>query len=290
MFDWTRRQFMVETMLAGTMVAAATTFGSPVRAAPIRGGSVTFGVAGGATSDNLDPRSGSPDTHLVLGWWAIRNSLTEVLADGTLVGEIAKSWEPSADAKTWTFNIRKGVTFHDGKPLTAEDVAASLNFHRGEDSKSAAKPLVSPITDITVADPHTLVVKLSGGNANFAYTMSDYHLLIMPWVDGKVDWSSGNGTGGYILERFDPGVSIKLKRNPNYFKGSARAHFDAVELLNIPDPAARQTALMTGELDAIGQVDIKTVSQLAAVPNIRVLETIGTQVLDNPDGCDDAVV
>jgi len=277
MSDCNRRQFVIGAVQTTAIAAVTSTIGSRVLGAAVRGGSVKFGVAGGATSDNLDPRSGSPDTHLVLAWWAIRNSLTEVLPDGKLVGEIAESWEPSTDAKTWTFSIRKGVSFHDGKPLTAEDVVASLNFHRGKDSKSAALPLVSSITDIVVTDPHTVVVKLSGGDADFAYKMSDYHLLMMPLVGGKVDWSSGNGTGGYILERFDPGVTISLRRNPNYFKGGARAHFDSVQLINIPDAFARQTALITGEVDAIGRIDVKTVSQLAAAPKIHVIETVGSQ-------------
>ncbi|MDQ0396203.1 ABC transporter substrate-binding protein [Labrys monachus] len=235
-----------------------------------------FGVAGGATSDTLDPR-GSPDTHVALAWWALRNSLTEVMPDGSLVGELAASWAPSDEAKTWTFQIRNGVTFHDGKPLTAEDVVASINFHRGDKSVSAGKTLVEPIADIKATGPLTVVVELSKSNADFPFLMSDYHMLILPVVDGKVDWQSGNGTGGYVLESFEPGVSIKLKRNPNYFKGDSRAHFDQVELINIPDAAARQTALMSGEVDAIGRVDVKTVLRLGGVPGIRIVETTGPQ-------------
>jgi peptide/nickel transport system substrate-binding protein len=276
MIDLSRRQVLGGMVRAGAMAATVGAFGRPLLAAPQRGGDVTFGVAGGASTDTLDPR-GSPDTHLALAWWALRNSLTEVLEDGTLTGEVAESWEGSDGAKTWTFKLRQGITFHDGKPLTAEDVVGSLNFHRGEDSTSAAKPLVSPIVDIAVADPRTVVVRLAEGNADFPYLMSDYHLLIMPVVDGVVDWQSGNGTGGYILESFEPGVTIKLRRNPSYFKGDARAHFDTVQLINIPDATARQTALMAGEVDAISRVDVKTVSRLARVPDVRILETVGSQ-------------
>jgi peptide/nickel transport system substrate-binding protein len=256
-------------MLPGGFVAQAM-------AAPIKGGSVKFGVAGGATSDTLDPR-GSPDTHVALAWWALRNSLTEVMPDGSLAGEIAESWSGSSDAKTWTFKIRSGVTFHDGKPLTAEDVVASINFHRGKDSTSAGATLVEPIADIKASAPLMVVISLNNSNADFPFLMSDYHLLILPSKDGKVDWESGNGTGGYMLEKFDPGVSIKLKRNPNYFKGDSRAHFDEVELINIPDASARQTALMAGEVDAIGRVDVKTVSRLATVPGLKIVETAGPQ-------------
>jgi peptide/nickel transport system substrate-binding protein len=272
----TRRQFVME---AGTLGAIGLTAGIWSRsglAAPKRGGSVKFGVAGGAISDSLDPR-GAPDTHLALTQWATRNSLTEVKETGELVGEIAESWDASPDAKAWAFKIRKGVEFHNGKTLTAKDVAASLNIHRGEDTKSGGKVLLESVVDIKVDDSHTIVFELENGNADFPFLLSDYHLLILPTTDGKVDWESGVGTGGYILEQFEPGTTVKLNRNPNYFKGDDRAHFEQVELLNIADATSRQTALITGDVDAIGRVDIKTAALLADVEDIRVIETTGSQ-------------
>jgi len=66
------------------------------------------------------------------------NSLTEVDADGTSRPDVVESMEPTDDAKSWNFKIRKGVTFHNGKDLTADDVIASYRHHMGADSKSAA--------------------------------------------------------------------------------------------------------------------------------------------------------
>lgn len=272
----TRRQFVKEAGILGVTGLTASLWSRPGRAAPKRGGSVKFGVAGGAISDSLDPR-GAPDTHLALTHWATRNSLTEVKETGELVGEIAESWDASPDAKTWAFKIRKGVEFHNGKTLTAKDVTASLNIHRGEDTKSGGKVLLESVVDIKVDDSHTIVFELENGNADFPFLLSDYHLLILPTTDGKVDWESGVGTGGYILEQFEPGTTVKLNRNPNYFKGDERAHFEQVELLNIADTTSRQTALITGEVDAIGRVDIKTAASLADVEGVRVIETTGSQ-------------
>jgi peptide/nickel transport system substrate-binding protein len=272
---WTRRQFLENTGRTGLAMAAFSALSMPARAELRRGGSVKFGVPGGATTDSLDP-AGGPDTHLALIWWAIRNSLTEVTETGELVGEVAESWEASPDAKKWIFKLRKGIESHNGKTLTAEDVIASLNYHRGE-SKSGGKVLVEAITDIKADGDNTIAVTLSDGNADFPYLLSDYHLLIMPAKDGKADWESGIGTSGYALEHFEPGVTAKLKRFPNYYKGGTRAHFDEVELLNINDTTARQAALMSGEADAIGRVDIKTVASLAAAPDLRIVETTGAQ-------------
>ena len=272
----TRRQFAMVTSIVGVTGLSSSLWSRPGLAAPRRGGSVKFGVAGGAISDSLDPR-GAPDTHLALTLWAIRNSLTEVKETGELVGEIAESWDASPDAKIWAFKIRKGVEFHNGKALTAKDVVASLNIHRGEDSKSGGKVLLESVVEIKVDDSHTIVFELENGNADFPFLLSDYHLLILPATDGEVDWESGVGTGGYILEEFNPGTTMKLRRNPNYFKGDERAHFEQVELINIADATSRQNALITGEVDAIGRVDIKTAAHLANVEGVRVIETTGSQ-------------
>ncbi|MDN3720273.1 ABC transporter substrate-binding protein [Roseibium salinum] len=199
----------------------------------------------------------------------------EIAADGSLVGEVAESWEASPDAKEWTFKIRQGVEYHSGGTVTPDDVVASINHHRGDQSTSAAKPFVSPITDIK-ADGETVVVTLEAGNADFPYVVSDYHLPIMKSQDGKIDPTSSDGCGPYQVTNYEPGVIAELTRNPNYWK-TDRAHFDAVKLLTIVDPAARQSALLTGNVDVIDQVDLKTVSLFERSPNVRILSTTGTQ-------------
>ncbi|WP_347310145.1 ABC transporter substrate-binding protein [Defluviimonas sp. SAOS-178_SWC] len=243
-------------------------------AEPKRGGSIRIAVASGNTTDSYDP--GTWDSvYTQIFNTARNNTLTEVAPDGSLAPEIAESWEASADATTWTFKIREGVTFHSGKTLTPDDVVASINYHRGEDSKSAAKPYVDPITDIK-ADGQNVVVTLSGGNADFPFIMADYHLVILPSADGKIDPMTTDGCGGYIVESWDQGVSGKLKRNPNYWK-TDRAWFDEVELLSIVDPAARQNALITGEVDLIDNVDLNTVGLLQRAQGITILPVAGNQ-------------
>ncbi|MGB0844669.1 MAG: ABC transporter substrate-binding protein, partial [Alphaproteobacteria bacterium] len=98
---------------------------------------------------------------------------------------------------------------------------------------------------------------------------------IMPSVDGKVDATAGVGTGGYVLEDFEPGVRAKFKRNANYFKEGA-AHADEVELISLVDTTARQNALMGGEVHIIDGVDTKTVALLGRVPTVDIVEVTGT--------------
>ncbi|MCB1481671.1 MAG: ABC transporter substrate-binding protein, partial [Rhodobiaceae bacterium] len=243
-------------------------------AEPKKGGTLRIGIAAGNTSDNYDP--GKWDNQYVQVFATARHGyLTEVAADGSLIGEVAESWEASPDAKTWTFKIRKGVAYHEGGEVTPEDVIASLNYHRGENSTSAAKPFVDPITEIK-ADGDTVVISLEAGNADFPFVMSDYHLPVMPASGEAIDIKSANGCGPYKVTAYEPGVSAELTRNPNYWK-SDRAHFDGVQLLAILDPAARQSALLTGTVDVINAVDLKTVKLLERAPGVKVLASAGTQ-------------
>lgn len=246
----------------------------PARAEPKRGGVFRVAMASGNTTDSYDPATW--DSQFVQVIHTARSGyLTEIAADGSLTGEVAESWEASADATTWTFTLRNGVTYHSGGTVTAADVVASVNYHRGPDSKSAAKPIVDAITDIK-ADGNTVVFTLSAGNADFPFIMSDYHLPILPSSDGKIDPMTRDGCGGYMIEAWEPGVSARLTRNPNYWK-SDRAWFDAIEMVAILDAAARQNALITGEVDVIDSVDRNTVSLLQRAPGIQILSTTGTQ-------------
>ncbi len=267
-----------DVLRGATALGAATLVGplgaGRAAAAPKKGGTLRVAMAHGNTSDNYNP--GTWDNAYVQVFATARHGyLTEVAADGSLVGEVAESWEASPDARVWTFKIRKGLEFHSGAPVTPADVIASLNFHRGEKSASAAKPFVDPIAEMKV-DGDAVVLTLEAGNADFPFIGSDYHLPIMPSRDGKVDPTSPDGCGPYVVKSYDPGVSAELTRNPNYWK-SDRAHFDAVSLLTVLDPAARQASLLTGDVDVIDQVDLKTVKMFKRAPKVKLLTTTGTQ-------------
>ncbi len=273
-----RRSFMRSAVAAGATVAMATSvFDKALAATPKKGGKYRQALTGGATSDVLDPAQTLDSYMINVSSGQLRNNLTEIGSDNQLTPELAESWEASADASTWTFKLRKGVEFHNGKSLDANDVIASFNHHRGDDTKSAAKGIVSPIEDIKADGKDRVVFKMKSGNADFPFIVSDYHLTICPAKsDGSVDWQSGVGTGGYVLDNFDPGVRTKVKRNPNYWK-QGRAHFDSIENLFISDVAARTNALRSGEVDSIPNLDLKTVHLLERDKKVKVFPTFGNK-------------
>jgi peptide/nickel transport system substrate-binding protein len=204
----------------------------------------------------------------------LRNCLVEVDHTGQPIPELAESWESTSDASKWIFKLRKGVEFHDGKTLTAEDVVFSINGHRKEGSKSPAKVLVDSITDIKADGNDSVVITLREGNVDFAFLMSAYHLQIVP--AGTTDFDRGIGTGGYKLARFEPGIRALTERNPNYWK-EGRAHFDEVENLHMADVTARTNALRTGEIDVLSRPDSKTFHMLAETQGVQTLKTTGTK-------------
>ncbi|MBP07254.1 MAG: peptide ABC transporter substrate-binding protein [Marinovum sp.] len=278
-----RRQFVMSALAAGVALPSALGMADMAAAAtPKKGGRLRIGVTGGATTDTLDPGQILDMYMINVQFGQTRNNLTVVGSDGLLQPELAEEWGASADASVWTFKIRSGVEFHNGKTLSVEDVVDSLNHHLGEDSKSAAKGILSGIDSVKADGKNHVAVALKGGNADFPFMLSDYHVNMCPSNgDGTIDWQSGVGTGGYMIAEHDPGVRTLTKRNPNYWKDGA-AHFDECETIQIGDTSARTSALMTGAVDAIANADLKTINLLKRNPEMAVRSTTGNKQITLP--------
>lgn len=269
-----RRNFISGALALGVSLSAASALvGCSESSRPKKGSTLRYGTWAGSTSDSLDPGTYSSD--FMIGSSFVRyNFLTEIAPNGELIGELAESWDVTPDVKQWTFKLRRGVEFQNGKTMTAQDVITSLNHHRGEGATSAMKEDLSTIESIRADGEHTVVVTLKEGNADFPVLMSDYHLPIMQDKDGKADWQSSIGTGPYQSTEIEMGVRANYKRNPNYWK-EGRAHFDAINILVIADVSARTNALTTGEVDMIDRVETKTAHLLKRNRNVLVEETSG---------------
>ena len=269
----TRREFMARISALGlaAAVSPALLVNSARAEKPKKGGHFRLAIQGGATSDPADPALITSTMPQMMNYQS-RNTLVEVDNNMQPVPELAESWEASPDAAKWVFKLRKGVEFHNGKTLDSKDVLFSIDRHRAKDSKSAAKPLLEDIIEIKAEDKYTVSFALKRGSADFPFLVSDYHLTIVP--DGTTDFRDLMGTGGYKLLQWEPGVKSLAKRNPNYFK-SDRAHFDEVEIINVPDVNARTTAIITGQVDAINRCEKKTFKLLKKTPGVQAIESQG---------------
>lgn len=267
-----RREFVGRAMALGvTTVAANAMLATASRAAgPQKGGTIRIGLQGGATTDSLDPATAANQVPLMVGrMWG--EPLVELTDDGGIEGKVAESVEGSADAKTWRFKIRSGITFSNGQTVTAEDAKATIERHSGEDTKSGALGLLRDI-DTLSTEGDTLVVTLKTGNADLPYFMADYHLLIQP-NGGKEEPNAAIGTGPYILKAVDMGVRFVAEKNPNYWGDLGNA--ETIEIIVINDNTARVAALQSGQVDIIDRVPPRTAGLVSRAPGVSVQSTAG---------------
>jgi len=276
-----RRSFMNYSMAAGVTASAATgLWGTSAKAAPKRGGKFRVAQHDGNTSDQHDPGKYQSNFEISYGH-TVRAYLTMINADGTLGPDVASEWSATPDAKEWTFKLDSNATFHSGAKVTAKDVLASMNHHRGEGSTSAAKALLASVEDIVDNGDGSITFKLSAPNADLPWIMPDYHLTIVPANEG---WHRQLAVRRRLrtIQGCQPGV-----RRGGDIRTSRRMHgegawFDEVEYLVINDPNARQTALVTGDVDACSLLENKTLGLLARDPNVEVDNVSSAQCITMP--------
>ncbi len=270
-----RRDFVSRATALGAGGALGTgLIAAPANAqtkTPKKGGTLRVGMEGGSASDSLDPRTYA-DSIMIAASLTLMNGFIEIGNDGKAKGELLESWETKPGAAEWVFNVRKGIKFTSGKTLDADDILYSLSLHMG-DTKSPAKGLLKQVKEMKKLSPTQVQFILESGNADFPSVLSDYHLVVVS--NGWKDWSKPDGTGAFVLDKFEPGVRITFKNKGSYWK-PGRGNFDAVEILYINDKAARTSALQSGKIDAANRLDARTVNLLARDPKLNIVRTKGT--------------
>ncbi|TFZ05645.1 ABC transporter substrate-binding protein [Ramlibacter henchirensis] len=255
----------MQAALAGSIAGVATAAHAQT---PRKGGRIKVAGATAAVSDTLDPARQSNHTDYIRGFM-FYNSLTYL--DGSLTPQPQLAEEfTTKDAKTWVLKLRKGVTFHDGKPLTPQDVIFSLMRHKNPATGSRAKALADQIEEVVASGPNEVTIRLAAPNADLPVVLGTYHFHIVK--DGTTDFNAGIGTGPYKLKEFRPGVRAVGVRNENYWKPN-RPYLDEIEHVGIGDEPARVNALLTGELDLITAVNPRSVERVKASPKHAVFET-----------------
>jgi len=265
---FSRREALKLSMVTGVSLIAAEqllTDGKAVMAAtPKRGGSVRMASNLHGPNDTLDPilATGSVD---YARHRAIYNGLVQHANDLTPQPELAESFEPNGNATEWTFKIRKGVTFHDGKKLTADDVIYTMKRHQGENSTSVIKSVLSSVKEWKKTGPMEVKAILGEPNADLPTLLGLFQTKIVQ--EGST--GGGVGTGPYVLDSFEPGVKSVHTRNNNYWRDGG--HLDAIEITAITDPVARINALLSGDMQMITQVDPQAFRQIEGASGVTLL-------------------
>ena len=199
------------------------------------------------------------------------------------VPRLAESWEPNADGSKWTFKIRQGVKFQDGKPMTAEDVAATFNLHADPDSGgnalSAFKGVLSK-GGAQATDDSTVVFELDAPNGNFPFSTSsdNYNMIILPKGFDTTTWPKNfMGTGPWKMEKYTPNVGVNYTKNPDYWDTERQPMPDRNELKFYDKEEAGILGIQGDEVDLLTQFSPVTGEALLNDQNITVIELRASQ-------------
>ncbi|HEU5139130.1 MAG TPA: peptide-binding protein, partial [Bacillales bacterium] len=212
------------------------------------------------------------------------NGLIKVNKEIAPEGDLAKDWEISDDGLTYTFHLRKGVKFHDGKPMTSADVKFSYNIPRSEDYTGPRASSFSVIKSIETPDDYTVKISLKNKYAPFLLETATYpilpkHLLKdVPIKDmEKAEFNTSNpvGTGPYKFVEWKKGQYVKVKANENYFAG--RPHIDTITVKAVSDANSRMAQFQAGQINFMwGETtQAKTINALEDQGKAKVKRTLG---------------
>jgi peptide/nickel transport system substrate-binding protein len=259
-----RRTFLTGSGLAVLSTAFLAACGNGGSALPASSGGPTGSAKQGGTlriarppaskAETLDPAS-SLSAYEYLG--ALYSRLVKLDESGVVKPDLAESWETSSDARTWTFHLRNGVSWHDGKPCTAQDVVYTVQHILDPATKSPQAGVLSTFINgnsVSAKDASTVVFALSSPNAEFASLMAGYNCYIIPNGSAGTIGASGIGTGPFKLDSFHAAGPGRVVRNDSYF--GAKPKLDAIEFSSISDTQARVNALLAGQVDLISQTNL----------------------------------
>jgi peptide/nickel transport system substrate-binding protein len=237
-----------------------------------RGGTLRFAIAGGATSDTPDPALAMTSFALYMAA-NLYDTLVRADVNFNLTPSLATEWSSSTDAKTWTFKLRDGVTFHNGKTLTAADVVYSvqriLNPKLASPVQANISPFLAP-AGVTAPDPSTVQFQLTSANAFFPQILATVNFGIIP--AGTTSFASPAGTGPFSLAEFQAGANAKFTRNDHYWV-SGLPYLDGLSLVTLAEDSTRVESLIGGTEDMVDNItgaDVKLISGQAGVQTLQI--------------------
>ncbi|HEY4202508.1 MAG TPA: ABC transporter substrate-binding protein [Devosiaceae bacterium] len=257
-------------LLAGVLAMAMTTL-------PVAARDLTIGVREATSS--IDPHyySRSPDGIVSFN---IFESLISGDASNQLAPRLAVSWQPISDT-VWEFKLRQGVKFHDGSDFTADDVVASIE--RASHSQGPVTYLrrVAAIDKVEVVDPYTVRFHTKGPWPLLPRDLAAIRIIPAEMQNAtREQFDNGEaaiGTGPYKFVRYTPQDIVEFARNDDYW--GTKPDFEHLFLKTIPDAAAREAALRSGDLDLIEEPSPANIANLKSDPNLKVVTAISGYVI-----------
>ena len=264
----TRRNFLA-TLGAGTAALGAgslltacggasspATKPSAAAGKPVRGGTLRVGLTGGASTDTLYPLAQVTPPDLARSP-QLFNSLIEFDSDARLVLTLAEEMTPNSDATEWIIRVKKGIEFHNGKPLGADDVIFTFQQCLNPKSPAPSAALLVPVdlSGIKKMDQYTVRLPCKTPFSSLPQMIQNYNMPIMPV---GFDRNHPVGTGPFEYVSFTPGLTSYFKRNPNYWEAGL-PYLDGVTITDYADETSMTNALLSGQENAIGAISVDSV-------------------------------
>jgi len=224
-----------------------------------RGGRLRIARPAASAAETLDSAS-SLSAYEYLG--ALYNRLVKLDEQGVTVPDLAEEWSATPDGVTWTFRLRRGVTFHDGRTFTAADVIYSIEHILDPETASPQGEVLAAMIgpgSMSAPDPHTLRIELLTANAEFPSLLTAYQCYIVPTGSAEPGdpngiGTTGIGTGPFRLSSFAPAGTGSVEAFDEHFAG--RPVLDGIDFYSIQDTTARVNALLAGQIDLISQTNL----------------------------------
>ena len=231
-----------------TIGAASTTLAGCGGAASSVGSQLVHGATGGGLKDTLDPHFPvtMPDIARVR---SLYEPLLRFTPDYQVEPCLAVETEHNANATEWTFKLRDGVTFHDGRPLTADDVKFSIERMADPNNPAPYMADVAPTIDLAASravDPLTYRMVLTEPHGFIDKLLAQYSLGVVP---ADFDLSHPIGTGPFKYEQFVPGARSRFARHDGYW--DVMASVESLVIIDFSDDAAKVNALLAGQVHTI---------------------------------------
>jgi len=277
-----RRQVLRGLAAAGAMASAGSLLSacsstsssgqaaaSPTSTAGHRGGALKVGLTGGSGSDTLDPHKGL--TYLdTARAQSLYQPLLQLTTNAQTEFVLAEEISPHGSTSNWVIRLRKGVTFHDGKPLTADDVIFTIK--RIVSGKLTGSTPLGPIDvkGLKALDTRTVQVPMTSPYGSFVDQLAYwYYLYIVP---AGFNPNKPNGTGAFKYQSFTPGQRSVFVRNENYWKPGL-PYVDTLTIIDFSDSASLQNALTTGVVHGAGALEGPQIAALAATGSVRTVKS-----------------
>jgi peptide/nickel transport system substrate-binding protein len=222
---------------------------------------------------HLDPTAGAAAAIDEVTYANVFEGLTRFAEDGSILPALAESWVIAPDGLSWEFTLREGVTFHDGTPMTAEDVVFSFDRAMAEESVNAQKALFDGINEVTAIDDRTVEIGLDAPKGSLLFNLAWGDAVIVSPASAETNTQTPVGTGPFRFDAWVQGDRVELVRNEDYW-GEAPA-LERVTFKFIADPTAAFAAMMAGDIDAFPVFPApENLAQFEADPRFAVI--VGT--------------